>query len=161
MAPITTVICKQAIQSALSQVDTALMMLHHVDDTQIGTFKDALIVKFGSKTIGILEPANALTNPVSEPEPTAPYAPRPDKTDTVVDVQVTHIELTEPEPLQGDNIEQALQEGDTEQALNKMPLPSLRSLAKLKGTDAPGTKANLAARLKAIVIQSDVRVATT
>ncbi|MBE9122103.1 hypothetical protein QUB19_15605 [Microcoleus sp. B4-C5] len=135
------------------------MMLHHVDDTQIGTFKDALIVKFGSKTIGILEPPNA-TDPVSEPKPTAPYAPRPDKTDTVVDVQVTPIELTEPEPLQGDNIEQALQEGDTEQALNKMPLPSLRSLAKLKGTDAPGTKANLTARLKAIVIQSDVRVAT-
>ena len=48
---------------------------------------------------------------------------RPDKTDTVVDVQVTPTAPTEPEPLQGDNIEQALQRGDIEQVLNKIPLP--------------------------------------
>ncbi|MEP6519948.1 hypothetical protein [Microcoleus vaginatus] len=48
------------------------MMLHHVDPSQVEIFKDALVVKFGLDAIGILEPANALTNPVSEPEPTAP-----------------------------------------------------------------------------------------
>jgi hypothetical protein len=73
----------------------------------------------------------------------------------VVKVQVTPTAPTEPEPLHGDNIEQALQEGDIEQVLNKMPLPSLRSLAKLKGMDAHGTKANLARRLKALVTESD------
>ncbi|MEG4589711.1 hypothetical protein QUA54_31520 [Microcoleus sp. MOSTC5] len=150
---------EQAVQSALSQTDTALMMLHHVDPTQIEIFKDALVTKFSSDVIGILEPTNALTDPVSEPEPTAPYAPRPDKTDTVVDVQVKSTELTEPEPLQENNVEQALQEGDIEQALNKMPLPSLRSLAKLKGTDARGTKANIARRLKALVTEFDLRAA--
>jgi hypothetical protein len=41
----------------------------------------------------------------------------------VVDVQVTPTAPTEPEPLQGDNIEQALQRGDIEQVLNKIPLP--------------------------------------
>ena len=76
-----------------------------------------------SETIGIIEPANALTDPVSEPEPTAPGGSPPDKTDTVVDVQVTPTAPTEPELLQGDNIEQALPQGDIEQVLNKIPLP--------------------------------------
>jgi hypothetical protein len=73
----------------------------------------------------------------------------------VVEVQVTPTAPTEPEPLHGDNIEQALQEEDIEQALNKMLLPSLRSLAKLKGTDARSTKANIARRLKGLVTESD------
>jgi len=73
----------------------------------------------------------------------------------VVKVQVTATAPTEPEPLHGGNIEQALQKGDIEQVLNKMPLPSLRSLTKLKGTDARGTKANIARRLKALVTEFD------
>lgn len=73
----------------------------------------------------------------------------------MVEVQVTPTAPTEPETLHGDNIEQALQEGDIEQVLNKMPLPSLRSLDKLKGTDVRGTKANIARRLKALVTEFD------
>jgi hypothetical protein len=86
-------------------------------------------------------------------------APRPDKTDTVVDVQVTPTAPTEPEPLQGDNIEQALPQGDIEQVLNKIPLPSRKTLAKSKGTDARGTRANIARRLKTLVTLAELRVA--
>ena len=67
---------EQAVQSALSQTDTALMMLTHVDPSQIEVFKDALTVKFNSETIGIIEPAA----PPTEPEPTQepnPITPAP------------------------------------------------------------------------------------
>jgi hypothetical protein len=59
----------------------------------------------------------------------------------------------------GDNIEQALQYGDIEQVLNKIPLPSRRTLAKSKGTDADGTRANIARRLKTLVTLAELRVA--
>jgi chromosome segregation ATPase len=48
---------EQACESALSQVDTALMMLGHVDPSQIDTFKDALVVKFANGAIRLIEPA--------------------------------------------------------------------------------------------------------
>lgn len=38
---------EQACQSALSQVDTALMMMRPVAPSQVEIFKDALVVKFG------------------------------------------------------------------------------------------------------------------
>jgi len=60
---------EQACQSALSQVDTALMMLHHVDPSQVDTFKDALVVKFATDAIGILEPATTTPAELIEPEP--------------------------------------------------------------------------------------------
>src|SRR4028119_286436 len=61
---------EQTVQSALSQVDQALLMLNHVDPTQIEIFKDALSVKFANSAIGLIEPA---TPPAPEPapEPTA------------------------------------------------------------------------------------------
>lgn len=48
---------EQAVQSALSQTDTALMMLNHVDPTQVEVFRDALAVKFANGAIGLIEPA--------------------------------------------------------------------------------------------------------
>lgn len=48
---------EQAVQSALSQTDTALMMLNHVDPTQVEVFRDALAVKFALGAIGLIEPA--------------------------------------------------------------------------------------------------------
>ena len=61
---------EQACESALSQVDTALMMLHHVDASQVGTFKDAIDIKFATEVIGILEPADTTAEPTT-PEPIA------------------------------------------------------------------------------------------
>jgi hypothetical protein len=106
-------------------------MLNHVDPTQIEIFKDALSVKFANSAIGLIEPA-APPAPEPAPEPIVPDAQSPDKTDTVLDVQVTPTAPTEPELLQGNNIEQALQEGDIEQELNELSLPSRSSLAKSK-----------------------------
>jgi len=133
---------EQACQSALSQADTALMMLNHVDPTQIEIFKEAMASKFAPRAIGILEPA-AEPEPAPAPEPVAP-AP-----DVPIDVSVTATpEPTEPEPTT---------EMDIEQKLNKLPLPSLRSLAKSKGIDGRGTKANLARRLKMLITNVDLR----
>jgi DNA polymerase III gamma/tau subunit len=93
---------EQAIQSALSQVDTALIMLTHVDPTQIDTFKDALTIKFTTDAIGILEPADTTPTQPIEPEPFVPTAPEsqtvpapesqtvPDE--SVIDVQSTPAE---------------------------------------------------------------------
>jgi hypothetical protein len=58
-------------------------------------------------------------------------------------------EPTEPEP-----------QPDIEKELNKWPLRSLRSLAKSKGVDGRGTKANLAKRLKALVTVAELRAAS-
>ncbi|MEG4989812.1 hypothetical protein QUB08_29325 [Microcoleus sp. BR0-C5] len=144
---------EQAVQSVLAQTDTALAMLNHVDPSEIATLKNALLAKFEPAAIGILEPAT-ITEP--EPEPTAPNAPVGDvvepETDVPIDVEAT----TTPEPIPAPQPEPS-PEPDIEQALTKMPLPSLRMLAKSKSVDARGTKANLTARLKAIVTNVDLR----
>src|SRR4028119_793485 len=68
---------EQACQSALSQVDTALMMLQHVDPSQIEVFRAAIEGKFNSDAITFLpeapEPTVEPTEPI-EPEATAPTA---------------------------------------------------------------------------------------
>ena len=67
---------EQACQSALSQVDTALMMLHHVDPDEITTFKDALVSKFNSEAIALIEPTTDAETTIDTPtEPTAPTPP--------------------------------------------------------------------------------------
>ena len=149
---------EQACQSALSQVDTALMMLHHVDPSQVDTFKDALVVKFATDAIGILEPADtALTQPV-EPEPTAPTAPEPataPEIEPAIDVEVT---TTTDTPTADEPI--APTAPDIEGLLNKMSIQNIRKLASAKGTDTKGTRASIAARLKALVTQADIWDAT-
>lgn len=145
---------EQACESALGQVGTALAMLNHVDASQIGTFKAAVDAQFGTEAIGILSPADTTAEPTT-PEPIAPTAPEPSATpdvESVIDVEVA----ATTEPAAPTEPESAPTE-DIEQALNKMPLPSLRMLAKSKGTDARGTKANLAARLKKLVTPTDLR----
>lgn len=147
---------EQACQSALSQVDTALMMLHHVDPSQVNTFKDALVVKFATDAIGILEPAATTPASAIEPEPTAPTAPSapvaPD-TDPVIDVEATTDTPTADEPI-------APTAPDIEGLLNKMLIQNIRKLASAKGTDTKGTRASIAARLKALVTESDIWDAT-
>jgi len=150
---------EQACQSALSQVDTALMMLHHVDPSQVDTFKDALVVKFATDAIGILEPATTTSSEAIKPEPTAPTAPSapvaPD-TDPVIDVEVTTDTPAADEPIKP-AVKTAV---DIETLLNKMSLADIRKLAKAKGADARGNRVNIAARLKKIVTESDIWDAT-
>lgn len=133
------------------------MIMRPVDPSQVEIFQDALVVKFGSEVIGILE---SVTSEPAEPHPRRNnlhhiLLGREHKTDAVIDVEATHA----PEPATPIEPESSPPK-DIEQALKEMPFPLLRTLAKLKGTDARGTKANLAARLNAIVTQSNVRAAT-
>jgi hypothetical protein len=151
---------EQACESALSQVDTALMMLHHVDASQVGTFKDAIDIKFGTEAIGILSPADTTPSEAIEPEPTAPTAPEPTAPDVEpaidVEAEVTDATVTD-EP-----IEPAVNATtpDIEGLLNKMSIQNIRKLASAKGTDTKGTRASIAARLKALVTESDIWDAT-
>ncbi|MEG4004923.1 hypothetical protein QUA41_27780 [Microcoleus sp. Pol11C1] len=131
---------EQAVQSALGQVDQALLMLNHVDPSQVKVFRDALTVKFALGAVAMIESAAP-----AEPEPTQQPDPVPPAPEAVIDVEVTP---TEPEQAP---------EPDIEQELNKLPLPSLRSLAKSKGVDGRGTKANLARRLKMLITNVDLR----
>lgn len=146
---------EQACQSALAQVDTALMMLHHVDPSQVDTFKNALVVKFATDAIAFLEPVPA-TEPepetAPEPEPTAPTAPEPEP---AIDIEVS------PEPAApiADAPEPATAT-DIEGLLNKMTIQSIRKLAAAKKVSGHGTRAIIAARLKAIVTQADIWDAT-
>ena len=143
---------EQAVQSALSQTDTALMMLGHVDPTQIEVFKNALTVKFTSEAIGIIEPTAPPTKSEPDPVTPAPDAPLPAETDAAIDVQATASPepTTPPEP-------EPLPDMDIEKELANMPLPLLRSLAKMKSVDARGTKANITARLKILITNADLR----
>lgn len=135
---------EQACTSALAQFDTAIAMLTHIDSTEIATFKNALLAKFNNEVIGILEPSAPA--PTEQPDPTTP-APEP-----VIDVQAT----TAPEPTTATEPE-PLPDMDIEKELANMPLPLLRSLAKSKSVDARGNKANLAARLKTLITNVDIR----
>jgi outer membrane murein-binding lipoprotein Lpp len=149
---------EQACQSAIAQIGTALSMLNHVDPSEIGTFKAAVEAQFGTDAIADRESATPTPAEPIEPPPVAPITPEPSATPEVepaIDVRVT----PEPEPAAPIEPESAPAE-DIEQVLNKMPLPTLRMLAKSKGTDARGTKANLAARLKKLVTESDPRAAS-
>ena len=146
----------QACTSALAQFDTAIAMLTHVDVSEIATFKNALLAKFDNDVIGILESAPE-PEPAQQPDPTAPAPDAPvgdtpePESEPVIDVQVSaKVEPTpaaQPEPAP---------DMDVEKELAKMPLVSLRMLAKSKGTDARGTKANITARLKALVTPTDI-----
>ena len=147
---------EQACESALSQVDTALMMLHHVDPSQVGTFKDALDIKFGTEAIGILSPADTTAEPTT-PEPTAPTAPQaPTAPDVELTIDVEATDTTDTPIVPTPTTTAA----DIEGLLNKMSIQSIRKLASAKGTDTKGTRATIAARLKALVTESDIWDAT-
>jgi chromosome segregation ATPase len=60
---------EQACESALSQVNTALMMLHHVDPSQIDTFKTAVDAHFGVVGVGILDQLHVAPAEPTTPEP--------------------------------------------------------------------------------------------
>lgn len=145
---------EQACESALSQVNTALMMLHHVDPSQINTFKTAVDAQFGTDAIAFLESATPTPAEPVKPEPTAPTAPEaptaPDVEPAIdVEAEVTDATVTD-EP-----IEPAVK-ADIEMLLNKMSLADIRKLAKAKGADARGNRVNIAARLKVLVTKAEV-----
>jgi hypothetical protein len=152
---------EQACESALGQVNTALMMLHHVDPSQINTFKTAVDAQFGTDAIGILESAAVAPTEPTTPEPIAPTAPSaptaPDVEPAIdVEAEVTDATVTD-EPIE---LAAKATPPDIEGMLNKMTIQSIRKLAAAKGADGKGTRASIAARLKKIVTESDIWDAT-
>ena len=151
---------EQACQSALAQVGTALSMLNHVDPAEIGTFKAAVDAQFGTDAIAFLESATPATAEEIEPEPTAPTAPEPAAPDVepAIDIEATATDR----PAADELIEQTpTQTAKIESLLGKMSLADIRKLAKNKKVDARGNLLTIAARLKAIVTESDIWDATT
>ena len=142
---------EQACTSALSQVDTALMMLNHVDPTQVEIFQNALTAKFNTEAIGLIQPSAPAT-PEPALEPTTPDAPLPAETEAVIDIQAT----VTPEPTTPTEPEPA-PDMDIEKELANMPLPLLRSLAKSKKVDGRGSAANITRRLKTLITNADLR----
>lgn len=150
---------EQACQSALAQVGTALSMLNHVDPSEIGTFKAAVEAQFGTDAIAFLE--SAAPAETVEPEPTAPTAPETTTPDIepAINVEVT---ATTDEPVTDAPIEPTpTPSAKIESLLGKMSLTDIRKLAKNKKVDARGNLLTIAARLKAIVTESDIWDATT
>jgi len=161
---------EQACQSALSQVDTALAMLHHVDPSQVEIFKSAIESKFNSSAIGILpqapEPTAEPTTPIT-PEPTAPSAPETTaepEIEPAIDVEVTETPETPatdaPIATTATPTTAAAPTTDIEGLLNKMSIRNIRKLAAAKKVSGHGTRAAIAGRLKAIVTQADIWDAT-
>lgn len=148
---------EQACQSALAQVGTALSMLNHVDPVEIPTFKAAVESQFGTDAIAFLEPAIPTPAETIEPEPIAPIAPEPTvmpEVAPVIDVEVTPA-IDEPIVL----IVKATTP-DIETMLNKMTIQRIRKLGAAKGVGGFGSRAEIAKRLKAIVTQADIAIAT-
>jgi FtsZ-binding cell division protein ZapB len=155
---------EQACQSALAQVGTALSMLNHVDPSEISTFKAAVDAQFGTDLIAFLEsaaPETAETVKPVKPVEQKPTAPEPSITEEVepaIDVEATATdtpttdEQIKPTPTPSTKIESLL---------GKMSLADIRKLAKNKKVDARGNLLTIAARLKAIVTESDIWDATT
>lgn len=155
---------EQACQSALSQVDTALAMLHHVDPSQVEVFQTVIESKFNSETIDFLPEAPKTTAEPTATEPTAPTAPDTSaapEIEPAIDVEVAETPETPatdaptptapaPTPTPGATT-------DIEGLLNKMSIQNIRKLASAKGTDTKGTRASIAARLKKIVTVADIR----
>jgi hypothetical protein len=137
---------EQACQSALSQVDTALMMLNHVDPSEINTFKDALVVKFTTDAIALIEPS-APTEPATD-TPKEPIAPTPPDTNPVIDVDVAPTPATDTPATDTDT--------DIEKTLDNLSLQSFRKLAKSKKLDSRLNRATLTARLKALVTRDEL-----
>lgn len=78
---------EQACESALAQVDTALMMLNHVDPECVATFKDALTAKFNGAIATLTEA------PTDIEAPSEPIEPEPSDT-----IDITATEASEPDP---------------------------------------------------------------
>jgi len=156
---------EQACQSALSQVDTALMMLHHVDPSQVEVFKAAIEGKFNSEVIGFLPESPEPTAESTAPEPTTPSAPETSpepEIEPVINVEVaeaTETSATADAPIYP-TATTPTPWVNIEDLLNKMTILSSRKLAATKKVSGHGTRAAIAARLKKIVTESDIWDAT-
>ena len=137
---------EQACQSALAQVDTALMMLNHVDPAEITTFKDALVVKFSNEAIALIEP----TAPTETATDTSiePTSPTPPDINPVIDVDVA--------PTPATDTPDTDTPADIEKSLDSLSLKSFRKLAKSKNLDSRLNRATLTARLKALVTRGEL-----
>lgn len=152
---------EQACQSALAQVGTALSMLNHVDPTEIGTFKTAVEAQFGTDAISFLESATPAPKEIVEQKPTPPTTPEQPANASEIEPAID-VEVISPAPATDTSIKPAAALSEKiETLLNKMSLADIRKLAKSKKIDARGNLNSIAARLKAIVTESDIWDATT
>lgn len=149
---------EQACQSALAQVGTALSMLNHVDPAEIPTFKAAVEAQFGTDAIALLESATPKPVETVEPEPTAPEPSTTIEIEPAIDVEATATDTpATDEPI---NSTPEATSAKIESLLGKMSLTDIRKLAKMKKVDARGNLNTIAARLKALVTESDIWDAT-
>ena len=144
---------EQACESALSQVDQALLMLGHVDPEQVATFKAAIDVKFSTEAIANLPAA-------PEPETSTPApetAPTPDieAIDTGA-IEVTATAETEPQEKETELTTPASNEYLSEAELNTLSIQLIRKLASSKKVRAQGTRAQIAANLAGQVTEADI-----
>jgi len=153
---------EQACQSALSQAGTALMMLNHVDPSQIAIFKEAMAAKFNTEVVAQL-PASPESTPVPEPTP-EPDAPVGDAlesvTATVIDVDALPEPAPEPEEtalIVNQDLEPEAEESATVAELNQLSIQIIRKIASKKKVGGGGTRAEIAARLAGLVTKDDIR----
>lgn len=153
---------EQACQSALSQAGTALMMLNHVDPSQVAVFKEAMAAKFAADAIAQL-PASAEQQPQSEPA-LAPE-PEPSPEAPAVDVELVS-ELaptlvpqpeTQSEPENEPEPAPSPEQTATLAELKALSIQQIRKLASKKSVKAAGTRADIAARLAGLVTSRDLR----
>ena len=87
---------EQACISALSQTDTALMMLHHVDPSQVAVFKEAMADKFNSEVVALPASPETTPEPTPTPEPDAPMGDALEsRTATVIDVDALPVPVVD------------------------------------------------------------------
>ena len=151
---------EQACESALSQVDQALLMLGHVDPDQVATFKAAIDVKFSTEAI-----ANLPASP--ETEVTTPFSPEPAPTPDIEAINTGAIEvtvITETEPQEEETAPTTPASNNeylSEAELNSLSIQLIRKLASAKKVRAQGTRAQIAANLAGQVTEADIDRITT
>lgn len=157
---------EQAMQSALNQVDQALMMANHIDPSQIEIFWDALKAKFAPGAVALIEPAS----PEHAPEPVSSNTPTEDATEPTIDVQVTpepEPEVPAPEtefttapevPTEPETVApQAKIQTATLIDLKALSIQAIRKLASKKGVGGSGTRLEIAGRLAGLVTTDEWR----
>ena len=143
---------EQACQSALSQVDTALMMLNHVDPSEIKTFKDALVVKFRNEAIALIEPTAPAETATDTP--TEPIAPKTPNDNPVIDIESTPATDTPATDTPATDTPDT--DIDIEKSLATLSLASFRKLAKSKGLDSRLNRTVLTVRLKKVITMAEL-----
>jgi TolA-binding protein len=157
---------EQACESALSQIDVALLMLNNVDATEIATFKAAVDAKFGTEAIASLPAVPEVETEVEPVQPDAPQTPAID-VDVVSEVDPGQTDTPQSPAIDVDVVpETASSNGHkngsadttfTASELLGFTYKELQKLAKAKGVNCKGMKQGaIATALDGKVTQADL-----